>query len=178
MSAEEADRTAMRELHDLIPDAGPLDEGAELFEWPCSIHRSNNCTAYATRDESKIYLCCNQGGFDSKEYIEPLNLPRGILRKVCALLGLSPDLNSEQANTDEPAPAAATPPKASNPRAEIERCSNLLCQPGEVYELRALETQRSRVVSGYYNDLSKLAEDAWRCTKDLKARGTYLILLC
>jgi len=75
-------------------------------------------------------------------------------------------------------PAAATPPKASNPRAEIERCSNLLCQPGEVYELRALETQRSRVVSGYYNDLSKLAEDAWRCTKDLKARGTYLILLC
>jgi hypothetical protein len=67
-------------------------------------------------------------------------------------------------------PIAAT----SGPGAEIERCLNLLWQPGEVLELRALETTRGGIVSGYYNDLNKLAQDALRCTTELKARGVYI----
>src|SRR6516164_3576519 len=151
MSAEDIGQTAMRELHDLIPGAGPLAKGSELFGWPCSIHY--NCAVNAITDGLKISLCCDHGADDGREFVKRLNLPRDILRKVCALLGLSPDLKSGQANTDESTPAAAAaPPKASDPRAEIERCSNLLCQPGEVYELRALETRHGGVVSGYYND--------------------------
>ena len=114
MSAEDIGQTAMRELHDLIPGAGPLAKGSELFGWPCSIHY--NCAVNAITDGLKISLCCDHGADDGREFVKRLNLPRDILRKVCALLGLSPDLNSGQANTDESTPAAAAaPPKASDP---------------------------------------------------------------
>ncbi len=43
--------------------------------------------------------------------------------------------------------------------AEIRRALGLLCEPGEVYEVRAPNTQRG-TISGYFDDPEKLAHAA------------------
>ena len=48
-------------------------------------------------------------------------------------------------------------------RSEIDRALQLLFEPGQVVELRALEVpdrMRQRTVSGYFDDLDLLAEEA------------------
>jgi uncharacterized protein (DUF927 family) len=60
--------------------------------------------------------------------------------------------------------------------AEIQRGLRLLCQPGAVYELRALQTRRGAIASGYYTELTKFAQDAATCTDRLHAVGTYFTI--
>jgi uncharacterized protein (DUF927 family) len=72
--------------------------------------------------------------------------------------------------------ASVEPAKAGSPRAETERFLSLVHQPDEVREVRALETTKGSVDSGYYNDLKKLAEDALHCTTELKAHGIYITI--
>jgi AAA domain-containing protein len=59
--------------------------------------------------------------------------------------------------------------------AEIHGAIGLLCEPGEVYELRALGTTKG-TVSGYFADFEKLAGNATGCSDRLQADGVYLTL--
>src|SRR5215471_3752609 len=59
--------------------------------------------------------------------------------------------------------------------AEIRRALMLLCEPGEVYEIRGLNT-RKRTVSGYSNDIEKLASVAPRISDGLAAEGVYVTI--
>lgn len=69
----------------------------------------------------------------------------------------------------------SAPLPASN-LAEIQRALALLCEQGQVYEVRALETNKGGIVSGYYDDMGAMARDALRCTQELKAHGAYLTI--
>src|SRR5271154_6013238 len=62
-------------------------------------------------------------------------------------------------------------------RAEIKRAIEIICEPGEVYELRALNTTKA-TISGYYDNRDKLAEDAWKLSGNpaFGAPGVYLTL--
>lgn len=60
--------------------------------------------------------------------------------------------------------------------AEVRRGIELLCVPDEVYELRALDTRRGPVVSGYYDDFATLARDAAECSDRLLATGVYITI--
>jgi P4 family phage/plasmid primase-like protien len=66
------------------------------------------------------------------------------------------------------------PAPRSDP-AEITRTLALLCQPGEVYELRALNTDRG-TASGYYTNHQALVRDAITSSDRLNADGVYLTL--
>lgn len=57
--------------------------------------------------------------------------------------------------------------------AHIREAVGRLCEPGSVYELRIPKTRRG-TVSGYYNNLDRLAEDAARWSG--QAAGVYLTL--
>jgi hypothetical protein len=78
-------------------------------------------------------------------------------------------------------------PQVEPDLAEIGRTVDILCEPGQVYELRALETLNSGTASGYYNDPDKLIADAYRCSAavyhngrgsvpGLKAKGVCIVL--
>ena len=59
--------------------------------------------------------------------------------------------------------------------AEIQHALILLCHPDEVYELRALGTSKG-TVSGYFDDLEKLARCSAECSEQLSAGGVYITL--
>src|SRR4051812_48239627 len=56
---------------------------------------------------------------------------------------------------------------------QIQRAATLLCEPGQVVELRILNTRR-RTVSGYFNDPGKLALSAGEWSG--RAAGVYMTL--
>jgi hypothetical protein len=58
---------------------------------------------------------------------------------------------------------------------EIRRALELLCEPGEVYELRMLGTGKG-TISGYFDNLDKLALDAARFCDDCHPEGIYLTI--
>jgi hypothetical protein len=58
---------------------------------------------------------------------------------------------------------------------EIRRALRLLCKPSEVYELRALGSSKG-TVSGYFDDLEKLARCSAECSDQLSAGGIYITL--
>ena len=67
-------------------------------------------------------------------------------------------------------------PKASAPKAdvaEIQRTLDLLLEPGQVAELRVLNTQQG-TASGYFTDFDKLAQHAAHYSG--KAPGVYVTL--
>jgi len=61
------------------------------------------------------------------------------------------------------ATAAATRTSSAD-RAEIRRALDLLYEPGDVVELRAIRPNK-KIISGYYDDLDKLADDAVRINR-------------
>jgi len=65
------------------------------------------------------------------------------------------------------------PPRANV--VEIRRVVALLCEPGEIYEVRALGTVRG-TASGYFNDFNALVEAVRHCSDALMADGVYLTL--
>jgi hypothetical protein len=60
-------------------------------------------------------------------------------------------------------------------RAEMYRWLALLCERGDVYELRILNS-RFGTVSGYYDDFNKLAEHAAEAAEKLLPEGIYTTL--
>jgi hypothetical protein len=87
--------------------------------------------------------------------------------------------------TDETAlsePGSAKPPTGCAPMngprsspSEIRRACTLLCTPGEVYELRALNTERA-TISGYFTDVDRLVKAAVECSDQYQADGVYSTL--
>jgi hypothetical protein len=67
--------------------------------------------------------------------------------------------------TSSPAPPQPQKPVCADP-AEIRRTVELVCQPGEVYELRALGTLKG-TVSGYYDNLEALVFAAIACSEQV-----------
>jgi hypothetical protein len=61
-----------------------------------------------------------------------------------------------------------------NLHADTRGALELLLRPGDVYELRVLETERDGTVSGYFNDLDVLAEESARWSGH--ATGVYTTL--
>jgi hypothetical protein len=68
--------------------------------------------------------------------------------------------------------SADTPRSA---RVEIGDALGILCQPGAVYELRALGTDKG-IVRGYFDDIEELCNQAAACSDDRLADGVYLTL--
>lgn len=60
--------------------------------------------------------------------------------------------------------------------AEIKRANAILFDGSQVVELRAVDTDRLGTISGYYNDLEKLAKDAHELARDPKVRNLYWVL--
>ena len=61
---------------------------------------------------------------------------------------------------------------------DIRRALDVLCEPGSVYELRALDVPDGRyatIISGYFDDLDKLALAAAEAEERV-ARGVYITL--
>jgi hypothetical protein len=71
--------------------------------------------------------------------------------------------------------SAAQPFSPAADPIEIRRTLAILCEPGAVYELRALNTRYS-TCSGYFTDLAKMADDAVGCSDRLEAEGVYVTL--
>jgi hypothetical protein len=58
---------------------------------------------------------------------------------------------------------------------EIRRFLDVLCEPGRVYELRALQTQKG-TISGYFSDVDRLARAAAEVCDKLQPAGVYVTL--
>jgi hypothetical protein len=58
---------------------------------------------------------------------------------------------------------------------EIRRGLTLLCQPGQVHELRALNTNKG-TVSGYYDTMDPMVRDAAGSTDKIGAAGVYVTI--
>ena len=70
--------------------------------------------------------------------------------------------------------ASARGPLRAN-RTEIRRALALLCEQGQVYELRALPS-KGGTLRGYFDNLDRLADSAARSCDELKPGGVYLTL--
>jgi hypothetical protein len=158
-------------------------DGTVAFTGLCSQGQQTVASPQGVGPESTWrWACCDGCHYSPDDFLgmcaeQVQTAARETLRKVFVGLSLSNHREVTQPNTGEPATSsAAIVGKSSDPLAEIQRFQKIICSPGEVYEVRALDTLRGAIVSGYYKDQERLAHDSKRCTSDLKAHGTYMTI--
>lgn len=76
--------------------------------------------------------------------------------------------------TDAPAPQDPTTPE--DDAAHIRKAVELLFAPGDLVELRAKNVPRRGLVSGYYDDLNKLALHGAELDRDDRPQAIYVVL--